>query len=809
MSGRSIGRAGVGGGGASGLKRIWALLALALWCWLPGGAARAAAEPVRERIPATVIEFSVRGELNEQAGAIIADLMMSAIANTGRFTLKDRLPLTAAAKIAKAQELGSTGLLDPKTAAELGRLYGVDAVVTGGVSKLGDLITVTARLIDTKTASLLGSGQVQDKSIDAIQIKINDLAAMVLASPAPPPTYALTVRTDPADAGVRLLNHPTPYQPGIRLPAGDYEFEATKPGHVARKVTAKLRDRDLTLDIVLEKARYGLTVRPDPPDARIQLLGAPAPYQPGIALSPGDYEIEVSREGYLAHKFPVRIIDSELSVPVTLEKAPPPPPPPVRQYRLTVQVEPSQATVRLLNSKTPYQPGVPLAPGSYKVEIRQAGYEPAQVAVPIIDSDVTVPVKLVKKPEPPKAIQYRLTVAPDPPDARIRLLGVKATYQPGLSLPPGSYTVEVSKSGYQSQRLTARIADGDVTLPVTLIKQPEPEPPTLYRLTVRPDPADARVRLLGSRTEYRPGVTLPPGNYTVEVSKPGYDAQRLTARIADNDVMMTVALAKQPEPEPPTVYRLTVRPDPPDARVRLLGGRFSYKAGVALPPGSYGLEVSRPGYETQRLTARIADSDVTLPVALAKQPESSRYALTVQPDPADARVRLRGTSTVYRPGLLLAPGSYTVEVSSLGYETRQIPVRIADGDVTLPVALVKQPEPSRYALTVRPDPADARVRLRGTSTVYRPGLLLAPGSYTVEVSSLGYETRQIPVRIVDGDVTLPVALAKVPELRQYRLTVRADPANARIRLLNSAHAYRPGVLLPPGSYTVEVGQPWL
>ena len=878
MSGRSISRAGVGGGGASGLKRIWALLALALWCWLPSGATRAAAEPVRERIPATVIEFSVRGELNEQAGAIIADLMMSAIANTGRFTLKDRLPLTAAAKIAKAQELGSTGLLDPKTAAELGRLYGVDAVVTGGVSKLGDLITVTARLIDTKTASLLGSGQVQDKSIDAIQIKINDLAAMVLASPAPPPTYALTVRTDPADAGVRLLNHPTPYQPGIRLPAGDYEFEATKPGHVARKVTAKLRDRDLTLDIVLEKARYGLTVRPDPPDARIRLLGAPAPYQPGIALSPGDYEIEVSREGYLAHKFPVRIIDSELSVPVTLEKAPLPPPPPVRQYRLTVQVEPSQATVRLLNSKTPYQPGVPLAPGSYKVEIRQAGYETAQVAVPIIDSDVTVPVKLVKKPEPPKAVQYRLTVAPDPPDARIRLLGVKATYQPGLSLPPGSYTVEVSKSGYQSQRLTARIADGDITLPVTLIKQPEPEPPTLYRLTVRPDPpdarvrlpgskltykagislppgsytvevakagyesqrltariadsdvtvsvalvkqpepepptvyrltvrpdpADARVRLLGSRTEYRPGVTLPPGNYTVEVSKPGYDAQRLTARIADNDVMMTVALAKQPEPEPPTVYRLTVRPDPPDARVRLLGGRFSYKAGVTLPPGSYGLEVSRPGYETQRLTARIADSDVTLPVALAKQPESSRYALTVQPDPADARVRLRGTSTVYRPGLLLAPGSYTVEVSSLGYETRQIPVRIADGDVTLPVALVKQPEPSRYALTVQPDPADARVRLRGTSTVYRPGLLLAPGSYTVEVSSLGYETRQIPVRIADGDVTLPVALAKVPELRQYRLTVRPDPTNARIRLLNSAHAYRPGVLLPPGSYTVEV-----
>jgi len=134
----------------------------------------------------TVVEFSVRGDLNEQAGAIVADMMMSAIANTGRFTLKDRLPLSASAKIAKTQELGSAGLLDPNTAAELGQTYKVDAVVTGGVYKLGDLITVTARLIDTKTASLLRSGQIQGKDIDSIQIKISGLVAMLTAPPESP-----------------------------------------------------------------------------------------------------------------------------------------------------------------------------------------------------------------------------------------------------------------------------------------------------------------------------------------------------------------------------------------------------------------------------------------------------------------------------------------------------------------------------------------------------------------------------------------------------------------------------------------------
>jgi hypothetical protein len=101
------------------------------------------------------------------------------------------------------------------------------------------------------------------------------------------------------------------------------------------------------------------------------------------------------------------------------------------------------------------------------------------------------------------------------------------------------------------------------------------------------------------------------------------------------------------------------------------------------------VEVSQTGYESQRTTARIVDGDVTISVALAKQPEPMQYRLTVQTDPPGAQVRLRGTRTVYRPGVLLPPGSYTVEVTQAGYETRQVTARIPDGDVTLPVELEK------------------------------------------------------------------------------------------------------------------------
>jgi hypothetical protein len=589
--------------------KAFALLALALVFGFAAGPARAAGEASGERMTATVVEFSVRGDLNEQAGAIIADLMMSAIANTDRFTLKDRLPLAAAAKIAKAQELGSTGLLDPKTAAELGRLYGVDAVVTGGVYKLGDLITVTARLIDTKTASLLRSGQIQGKDIDTIQVKVNELAAMITAPPEPPPTYALTVKTDPVDAGVRLLNAATPYQPGVRLQPGDYDIEVTQPGYVARKESVRIGDRDVTVTVVLEKAKFGLTVRVEPADAKIRLLDSSIAYQPGVALVPGNYEIEVSREGYLSRKFPVRIVDGEVTVPVALEKAPPPR---VEQYRLTVLADPPQATVRLLNSRTSYQPGVQLPPGDYPLEVVLAGYEPARLSARIADSDVTVPVTLVKLPEPERPTLYRLTVQADPPTARVRLAGVRTAYKPGVQLAPGSYAVEVSQSGYESKRVSVRIVDGDVTVPVALVKLPEP---SLYRLTVQPDPPDAQVRLRGVKTVYRPGVSLPPGGYTVEVSRSGYETRQVAVRIVDGDVSVPVILARRVEPPQ---YRLTVRATPANARVRLVNSPFTYRPGVSLPPGGYVVEVTESGYESKRLTVRIADGDVTVPVELAK-----------------------------------------------------------------------------------------------------------------------------------------------------------------------------------------------
>jgi hypothetical protein len=593
---------------------------------------------------------------------------------------------------------------------------------------------------------------------------------MITAPSEAPKTYALTIKTDPADASVRLPNSPKPYQPGMQLPPGEHEIEVARPGYVTRKGKLRISDRDVTLTIALEKAKYGLTIRPEPADAQVRLLDSQTVYQPGVLLLPGDYEIEVTREGYVARKLPVRIADGEVTVPVTLEKVPAPP----ARYRLTVQPDPPAARVRLVDSGVAYQPGVALAPGEYQIEVSLDGYETSRIPVRIANSDVVLPVGLKKIEQP---LAYRLTVQPDPPTARIRLVDSGVAYQPGVALAPGSYTVEVTHSDYESAWVTVPITNSDVTVPVKLTRKTvaPPATPSAYRLTVRAEPADARIRLLGIKTAYSPGVSLPPGSYTIEVSQTGYETRRVPVRIADSDVTIPVTLVKQAKPEQ---YRLTVRADPPSARVRLLGTKTTYKPGVSLPPGSYTVEVSQPGYETQRTSARIVDSDVTISVALAKRPEPAQYRLTVQTDPPGAQVRLRGTRTAYRPGVTLPPGSYTVEVSQPGYETRQVAVRIADGDVTLPVTLARRVEPVQYRLMVRASPSDARVRLVNSSFTYRPGVSLPPGDYVVEVTGRGYETKRVSVRISDGDVTLPVELEKSASAARTPAPAPAAPARA-------------------------------
>lgn len=71
-----------------------------------------------------------------------------------------------------------------------------------------------------------------------------------------------------------------------------------------------------------------------------------------------------------------------------------------------------------------------------------------------------------------------------------------------------------------------------------------------------------------------------------------------------------------------------------------------------------------------------------------------KYALTINPEPTDAKIRFLSTGQEYQPGVLLVSGSYHVEVSRPGYVTQTQWLEIESHDLNLNFVLkAEEPEP--------------------------------------------------------------------------------------------------------------------
>ncbi|WP_394984366.1 bifunctional serine/threonine-protein kinase/formylglycine-generating enzyme family protein [Cellvibrio sp.] len=74
------------------------------------------------------------------------------------------------------------------------------------------------------------------------------------SSSTPLVTYALTVKTSPAQARVRILNIPDRYQPGIQLPAGSYHVEVSQTGYDMQRSWIEIIDKDLAPEFSLTQS---------------------------------------------------------------------------------------------------------------------------------------------------------------------------------------------------------------------------------------------------------------------------------------------------------------------------------------------------------------------------------------------------------------------------------------------------------------------------------------------------------------------------------------------------------------------------
>lgn len=121
-----------------------------------------------------VVEFEEKNDIGLQnAGVIIAEWMVTEFQQIGNYDVEERLFLE---EVLEEQNLMLAGVIDEDQAPEIGKIYGVDAILTGSVMLVGDEISVTGRIINVTTGTVMKTSSVRIISVSELETEVTVLA---------------------------------------------------------------------------------------------------------------------------------------------------------------------------------------------------------------------------------------------------------------------------------------------------------------------------------------------------------------------------------------------------------------------------------------------------------------------------------------------------------------------------------------------------------------------------------------------------------------------------------------------------------
>ncbi len=108
----------------------------------------------RQKTTIAVVEFTdLQGNVTD-FGRFLAEELVTRLGDLEKFKVIERQLLN---KIITEQKLSLTGVVDPASAKQLGKILGVDSIVAGTVTNLAQSVRVNARLISTETGEVFAT----------------------------------------------------------------------------------------------------------------------------------------------------------------------------------------------------------------------------------------------------------------------------------------------------------------------------------------------------------------------------------------------------------------------------------------------------------------------------------------------------------------------------------------------------------------------------------------------------------------------------------------------------------------------------
>jgi TolB-like protein len=129
------------------------------------------------RLALAVIPFEGRGDAKEFVDEV-TEKMITKLVNLRRFKVIERSALD---KIMKEQKFQSSGIVDDKTAVQLGKISGADAMIIGNISFVGGKGKVSARVIDVETSETIAArdARISAASTEIIDKVVENIASMI------------------------------------------------------------------------------------------------------------------------------------------------------------------------------------------------------------------------------------------------------------------------------------------------------------------------------------------------------------------------------------------------------------------------------------------------------------------------------------------------------------------------------------------------------------------------------------------------------------------------------------------------------
>lgn len=117
-----------------------------------------------------------KGAKKKELGRVVAAEVSTILQRDHGLLLVERAQVTA---VLREQALGASGAIDPETAASLGKILGVEVLVLGSVSEVGDHYRIDAKVVDAEDAQVLAA---ENHTLPAASLIALSADAVVLRS---------------------------------------------------------------------------------------------------------------------------------------------------------------------------------------------------------------------------------------------------------------------------------------------------------------------------------------------------------------------------------------------------------------------------------------------------------------------------------------------------------------------------------------------------------------------------------------------------------------------------------------------------